>query len=78
VDEGDILVYTWCFNPSLLSTFNHFCPDFFEGRVYGWLNVWVFFRSFDLMDKISLRNLHMNAPGDEGKTYGEHQLLFLL
>jgi len=21
-----------CFNPSLLSTFNHFCPDFFEGR----------------------------------------------
>jgi len=29
-------------NPSLLSTFNHFCPDFFEGRVYVRVNVWVF------------------------------------
>jgi len=35
-----IPVYTWCFNPSFLSTFNHFCPDFFEGRVYGQENVW--------------------------------------
>jgi len=23
---------TFSFNPSLLSSFNHFCPDFFEGR----------------------------------------------
>jgi len=28
-----ISVYIWCFNTSLLSTFNHLCPDFFEGRV---------------------------------------------
>jgi len=40
----------------MLSTSKHFCPDFFEGRV----NVHLFSRSFDLMDKISLHNLHMN------------------
>jgi hypothetical protein len=42
VDDGHVPVYTWSFNPSLLSTFNHFCPDFFEGRVYGRVNVYFF------------------------------------
>ena len=35
-------------------------------------------RSINLMDEISLRNLHMNVYGDDGKTYGEHQLSSLL
>jgi len=72
-----IPVSTWCFNPCLLSTFNHFCPDFFEGRVYGWENVWVFFRSFDQMNKISLHSLHMNMTGDNGKTYSVQPVLRL-
>jgi len=42
-------VYTWHypftpgvlkFKSSLLSSFNHVCPDFFEGRVNEWVNVW--------------------------------------
>ncbi len=36
VDEGDTFHYTCCFNLSLLSNFDHF-PDFFEGRVNGWV-----------------------------------------
>jgi len=45
----DVPIYTWCFYPSLLSTFNLFCPDFFEERVY-----WQLY--FDQMDTISLHN----------------------
>jgi len=37
-----------------------------------------FFRSFDIMDKISLHNLHMKTTGDSGNTYREQQLSFLL
>jgi len=33
-----------------------------------------FFISFDLMDEINSRNLHMNTAGENRKTCGEHQL----
>lgn len=33
---------------------------------------------YDLMDKISMLNLHINAHRDDGRTFGEHQLSFLL
>jgi len=49
------------FTPDILISFVHFCPDFFKGRVLKADKCLGFFTSFDLMDKISSRNLHMNA-----------------
>jgi hypothetical protein len=58
-----IPVYIWCFNPSLLSTFNHFCSDFFKGRVYGWA-----FSDLDLRSNGPIRSRNMNDTGDDRKT----------
>lgn len=33
--ERRMFVHTWGFNQSLLSTFHHFCSDYFEGVVCG-------------------------------------------
>lgn len=32
----NMVIYTWCFNPFLLFTFDH-SPDFFEGKLSRWL-----------------------------------------
>jgi len=37
-----------------------------------------FLWSFDLMDKISLRIVHIKVKGDDEKTYREQQFLFQL
>lgn len=65
MDEGDISVYIWGFNLSLLPTLQPLM-SLGEGQVGKYMG---FFRSFDVMDEINLTT---------GKTQGEQKLSFLL